>query len=112
MASALSRTNSASSARSFWLWSRRLFGSTSPQLRADCRVLLIRGGQNHQPHHVFHVPAALAKFHREPVYQFGMRGEFPLGAELLRLVGKAVAENLFPEPVHKRARRPIGRASC
>ena len=45
---------------------------------------------------------------RQPVEQFGMRRRLALRAEVLARLDEAAAEQRFPEPVHRHARRRAG----
>ena len=108
MASALSRTNSASSRRGFCEASRRLSGSTLAQLGPQPGDLPIGVARHDQLHHVLHVPAALAELDGEPVEQFRMRRPLALRAEVVDLRAEAGAEELLPEAVHERRARSAG----
>ena len=101
MASALSRTNSASSRRGDCEASSRLPGSTSRSSGRSRRILPIGRRHHQQLDHPLDVPAAVPELEGQPVEQLGMDRPLALRAEVLDQAADARAEELLPEPVHE-----------
>ena len=83
IASALSRTNSASSRRGDCDGEQPVVRVDVAQLGPEPRVLPVGRRHDHQPDHVLDVPAALAELDGQPVEQLGMDRPLALRAEVL-----------------------------
>ena len=53
---------------------------------------------------LFDIPSVVRKLHGQPVEQGRIDRRLPLGAQIIKHLGKACSEKLFPETVHKNPR--------
>ena len=90
-------------------------GSALPRVLAIIRVsrelrrrrggnLPVRRARDDHAHELFHVPAGVHKFAREPIEQRTVGRRFALCAEIARHPAQRRAEKLFPQPIRKHPR--------
>ena len=78
--------------------------------RRDPRRLAISRRHHHQLEQVFHIPAAFAEFHGQPIQQLRMRGRIALTTEIFTRADDTGTKNRFPkqirdDPRHQRVLR-------
>ena len=78
--------------------------------RRDPRRLAVGRRHHHQLEQVFHIPAAFAEFHGQPIQQLRMRGRIALTTEIFTRANDTGAKNRLPkqirdDPRHQRVLR-------